>query len=184
MIVHINDKHFGSKVIFSNLTLELPDGSVNVIKGISGRGKTTLLRLILGLDKDYSGFIESPAKFPVALFQEDRLVERLTVGANLRAVSKDSAKISTLLKALDLEKELNSKVDTLSGGMKRRVAIIRALLLDYDWLILDEPFKGLDSELKKRVAALVKSMTVGKGVILVTHEDEEANLFSGNIIEL
>ena len=184
MIVHIVNKHFGTKTVFHDFSIELKEGEVSVIKAPSGRGKTTLFRIILGLDNDFAGFIEDPPKKAIAVFQEDRLVESLSVRANLRSVSKDEEKIKTLLDELGLDGELDAKVNTLSGGMKRRVAIIKALLLDYDWLLLDEPFKGLDSNLKEKVALSILSRAKDKSIVVITHSDEDARLFNGRVIEL
>ena len=79
---------------------------------------------------------------------------------------------------------MNEKVISLSGGMKRRVAILRAVLADYTTIIMDEPFKGLDDDTRKSVINYVKKMTSGKSVLLVTHDLSEADFFNCNILNL
>lgn len=184
MRVVINEKHFGDKKIFSNLDLKLEEGGRYVVRGSSGRGKTTLMRMILSLDRDYLGYIEDPPKQPIAVFQEDRLIPFLTVGANLEAVSKDKERCKELLSAIGLSGEYNSPIESLSGGMKRRVCIVRALLMEYDWLLLDEPFEGLDEDAKKRSIDLILSSSKGKGIILITHSDEDADLIDGTVLNI
>ena len=184
MIVHIKDKHYKEKQIFSNRIFDFASDGVSIVKAPSGYGKTTLLRIISSLDRDYEGFIEDPPCFPVVVFQEDRLVENLSVEANLRAVSKDRNLIRHLLSEVGLIDEIDNKVNELSGGMKRRVSIIRALLLDYDWLLLDEPFQGLDDVLCKKLSSLILSFSKGKGLIVITHDDRDVRLFGGKVIEL
>lgn len=181
MNIYIKDKHFGDKIIFSDFSLDLPEGKVSVIKSPSGRGKTTLLRIMLSLDKDYEGVIIDPPKFPVVVFQEDRLVESLSVRANLKAVSNDMEKASILIDKLGLSGEMDRKISELSGGMKRRVAIARAFLLDFDWLLLDEPFKGLDESTKKMTAGVILDFSKNKSIILITHDDSDAALMGGTI---
>lgn len=184
MRVCIKSKSFGDKCVLENIDLEFKPDRCYGIMGPSGRGKTTLMRILLSLDKNYSGYIEDCPKKPVAVFQEDRLVPSLSVGANLRAVSSDEERIRGLLSDMDLADEYDSKVSSLSGGMRRRVAIIRALLLDYDYLMLDEPFKGLDDEIKKRVASVILKEANGRGIIVITHDKEDIMLLNGELILL
>ena len=146
------------------------------LMGPSGCGKTTLLNLLMGLIKPDSGRIKGlhRCRFSV-VFQEDRLLEPLTAYANVRLVSKiDQSLIEKLLLELGIPPEsMEQPVSAYSGGMKRRVALCRALLADYDVLILDEPYKGLDEETRARVITIVEEMTRGKTVILVTHDASE-----------
>lgn len=180
MIADIKYKAFGEKIIFNNFKAEFPDGSTTAIEGPSGKGKTTLLRILSGLDKDFDGEIKGMPEMPIILFQEDRLVESITLESNLRMVSDDKDRINYLIKELKLEGELKNKVSSFSGGMKRRAAILRALLAPSDALFLDEPFKGLDSALRESVAALIRRENKGKTLILITHDRIEAELLNAN----
>ena len=110
------------------------------------------------------------------MFQEDRLLNRLTAAANVRLAARvPAAQAEELLLALGIPLEsLSLPVSAFSGGMKRRVALCRALLAEYDVLTLDEPYKGLDEETRARVMRLVEAHTAGRTVILVTHTLEEA----------
>ncbi len=178
MKMEIREKRFGDKLIFSSFSLSVPSPSSLFITGESGRGKTTLLRMIAGLDRDYDGTVE--AGKTVMLFQEDRLVENMSVLSNLLLVTDDKAQALYLLERVGLKGEEKSIVSSLSGGMKRRVSIIRLLLLESDVYLLDEPFSGLDGETKKTVAALIREKTQGRTVVVVSHTDEDADLLGCN----
>ena len=176
MIANIKRKAFGDKVVIENLSIEIKEGQVTAIEGPSGKGKTTLIRILSGLDNDYEGRIENMPKNPIVLFQEDRLVESISIESNLAMVSSDKERISSLLSSLGLDGELKNKVSSLSGGMKRRVAIARALLADYDVLFLDEAFKGLDEHTKEAVASLIIKENRGRTLVLITHDKIESEL--------
>ncbi len=180
MNVVINSKRFGDKIIFKNFSLTIPDGATVLIRGESGKGKTTLLRLISGLDDDYSGSIDP--NDAVLLFQEDRLIENMSVLSNLLLVTDDKNKARELLDEVGLEGEEKSIVSTLSGGMKRRVSISRLLLLERSMYLFDEPFTGLDDETKKRTAEVIKKRTAGKTIVVVSHGDDSISLFDSPLI--
>ncbi len=171
MKIDIKEKRFGDKIIFSRFSLDIPDGSSVLLKGESGRGKTTLLRMIASLDRDFDGTIESSRA--VMLFQEDRLIENMGVLSNLLLVTDKKDEALALLERVGLKGEEKSILSTLSGGMKRRVSIARLLLLESDVYLFDEPFNGLDSETKKTVAALIREKTEGKTIIVVSHAEED-----------
>ena len=113
------------------------------------------------------------------VFQEDRLLDELSVCTNIMLPTPGLTKevILEAMDEVDLTCSCNKKVCELSGGMKRRIALLRALLATYDVLILDEPFKGLDKDLKYKVISYIKKMTAHKTVILITHELEDISLF-------
>lgn len=171
MKIDIKEKRFGDKIIFSRFSLDIPDGSSVFLKGESGRGKTTLLRMIAALDRDYDGTIESSRA--VMLFQEDRLIENMGVLSNLLLVTGKKDEALALLERVGLKGEEKSILSTLSGGMKRRVSIARLLLLESDVYLFDEPFNGLDSETKKTVASLIREKTEGRTIIVVSHAEED-----------
>lgn len=169
-------KSFEGKTVIDHLSFKLKAGGHYCLMGPSGCGKTTLLNLLLGLIKPDSGRVHTHGARFSAVFQEDRLLEQMTARDNVALVSRASdEEIISLLKNLGIDDEsLPQPVSTYSGGMKRRVALCRALLADFDVLFLDEPYKGLDDETRARVMDLVDDYTKGKTVVLVTHDHEEA----------
>lgn len=170
-------KSFDGRPIIRDFSMRLDSGCRICLTGASGSGKTTLLRLLMGLEKPDGGELSIPrgTRFS-AVFQEDRLLEQLTAAANVSLVSPAPLEaITALLKALGLNTEsLAQPVSAFSGGMKRRVALCRALLAEYDVLCLDEPYKGLDAPLRAQVMRVVDAHTQGKTVVLVTHDLHEA----------
>ena len=180
-------KSFGEKQVLKDLTWSVPEGRISVIMGPSGGGKTTLLRILLGLEHADSGTVLGlEGKRLSAVFQEDRLCENVSAVSNLRlvnpALSRKSAE--NMLEKLGLGDALRQPVRELSGGMKRRVAIARALCTEYDVLLADEPFKGLDEETKRRTMAFFSESAREKTVILVTHDPSEAEILGGRILPL
>ncbi len=178
MKIHIHEKRFGDKILFSSFRLFLDRGDSLLVTGESGRGKTTLLRILASLDSDYDG--SRPDEKAVMLFQEDRLVENLSVISNLRLVTNDRNAAVKMLSAMGLEKEENSRVSTLSGGMKRRLSLSRLLLLDSPVYLLDEPFTGLDEETKKRCASVVRNVTADRILVVVSHSAEDGKMLGCN----
>lgn len=182
-------KRYGEHVVLSGFTHEFQAGQTTAVMGASGCGKTTLLSLITGLLKPDGGRIEGTADAVFsAVFQEDRLCENLTAAANIRLVTgraRTDREISGALNSVGLEGCSEKPVRELSGGMKRRVALVRALLAEYSVLVLDEPFKGLDENTRAQVAEFCRKMTSGKTVVLVTHDRSDCDLLSAaEIVEL
>ncbi len=175
---------FGEKQVFKDFSLNVKSGERICISAPSGYGKTTLLRLIMGLEKPQSGTVntEKGTRFS-CVFQEDRLIPQKDALGNLTVFGeKEAAK--SLLAELELTDSQNKYPAALSGGMKRRLSIARALLSDADIYIFDEPFSGLDEEIKQKTAALINKKTADKTVILVSHDLADAALLNTKIIEL
>ena len=171
-------KSFDGKLVIDHLSMHLQTGHHYCLMGASGCGKTTLLNLLMGLIKPDSGKIHTHGARMSAVFQEDRLLEQMTAHDNVALVSTaPDDEIHALLQKLGIDEESlpQQPVSTYSGGMKRRVALCRALLADFDVLFLDEPYKGLDDETRTRVMELVSHYTQDKTVLLVTHDREEAD---------
>ncbi len=175
---------YGEKQVLTNFSLKIESGERVCLFGESGKGKTTLLRLICGLERPQAGEITGIDKnrFSV-VFQEDRLLNNLTVLENVCLVGK-SDKAKELLCGLGLEDCFNKKPEELSGGMRRRVAIARALCSEFDVLLLDEAFNGLDEDRIKDTAKLILEETKGKTVIMITHSLEQAQLLKAKIVEI
>ena len=188
-------KTYGEKQVLSQLSKEFPAGETTVIMGVSGCGKTTLLRILLGLEKVDSGKVTGMPERVAVLFQEDRLCEDISAYENIALVlerkrtraQKDAQKHHVEQEAAQVSitaEDLTQNVMELSGGMRRRIALLRALLYDADCVILDEPFKGLDAATKEIVMQYVKEKVAGRTTFLVTHEQAEADFFGGNIWKL
>ena len=160
--------------------------SLQLILGGSGSGKTTLLRILLGLEKPDSGQVQMPS--PVtAVFQENRLCDAFSPLDNVlmaagKSLDRQTA-YSELCRLLPEEAILRPS-STLSGGMKRRAAIARALLAPSQAIIMDEPFTGLDEETKQTVIDYVKEKTAGKLLLITTHQEEEAAALGGQIVRI
>ncbi|MGL4791442.1 MAG: ATP-binding cassette domain-containing protein [Anaerotignaceae bacterium] len=163
------------KKILDNISITFPEGKTTVIYGPSGCGKTTILNVILGLTKVDSGLVNIPknTKFST-VFQEDRLLNSINVLENLMAVNNNKEWCVEISKKVELLEDLYKYPKELSGGMKRRLAIARAMAYNGDVYILDEPSKGLDVGLRKRITLTLKEALEGKTTILVTHNSKEA----------
>lgn len=174
---HVN-MAFGEKEIFCDLSLSFSSPGQYAILGPSGRGKTTLLRLIAGLEMPLCGTITVPKDKRIAFcFQEDRLLPWKTVLENMLLVLPSSHALDQAkywLHQVGLSGEENSYPASLSGGMKRRAALARALAYDADILLMDEPFRALDEETHARMLALVRKAAKDKLLILVTHDETDA----------
>ena len=181
-------KAFGENIVLDGFSHEFSEGKVTAVLGRSGCGKSTLLSILMGLQKPDSGEVILPENCRIsAVFQENRLCENLTASANIRIVTGkrySRAQIASELSAVGLSGCEEKPVRTLSGGMKRRTALLRALLAEYDVLYLDEPFKGLDSDTKRVVLDHCKEKIIGKTVVLVTHDEDECNFLADEIIRL
>ena len=175
MKIHIENlcKSYGGSPVLKNVSFTAGPG-VTCIMAPSGSGKTTLLRILLGLERPDSGTVGLPEKCRwSAVFQEDRLLEGLDAMGNLRFVlgsALDEAAALALLAELGLEDAVGKPAREFSGGMKRRLALARALLAPFDVLALDEPFTGLDQDNRERAWQCVREHAAGKPVLLVSHE--------------
>lgn len=173
--------------VFENLSLEIPDSGITAVIAPSGVGKTTLLRLLAGLEKPDDGAVTvSPEGAKTAyVFQEQRLLPWFSALENIRTVCGVSDETAlSMLNDLGIDTELAAKRPAeLSGGQRQRVCLSRALLFEGDILLLDEPFTGLDSENREIVIGKIKEFAESKPVILVSHIKDDINI-ADKVIEL
>lgn len=181
-------KQYDGKPILQNFCCAWEDTDIICLMGKSGQGKTTLLRILAGLEQADSGSISGIRQKKISMvFQENRLLSGFSVWENLCCVchtqlQKD--KILPMLGQMGLSAWVHQPVELLSGGMQRRIAIARALLLDFDILLMDEPFQGLDMQTKQTIIAMVKERTKNKFVCMSTHHAQEVEEIQGKIIEI
>lgn len=187
-------KTYNEEYIFKKFNFTLEDNSINCIIGKSGCGKSTLLNILAGILKFDEGKILGASKKQVSyVFQEDRLIQWLTVEENLRFAlkkyynkSKINEEIEKNLSLLNLYEVKDKYPEELSGGMKQRINIARAFGKPSEIILMDEPFKSLDYTLKYKIIDEFKEIMKSENrvVILVTHDVDEAIYFQGNIIVL
>ena len=180
-------KSYGDKLALPPFSCTLAEGEIVCLLGQSGCGKTTLLRLLLGLETPTGGTVTGLPDRISAVFQEDRLCPAFSAVTNVslalgRQVPK--GEIVNLLTDLGLGDALKKPVRELSGGMQRRVAIARSLLFPADLFLMDEPFKGLDEDTRRTVMDTVLACKKGKTLLVVTHDPEEAAYLGGRIVRM
>lgn len=171
-------KSFSEAKLFENLSYDFPEKGLVYLTGESGKGKTTLLRMIAGLDTAYTGTISREGEVSY-LFQDRRLFPVLTALDNVaiahenggadKATAREKAR--DLLLALNLsDEDMQKRPSQLSGGMQQRVAFARALLFDAPILLLDEPFKELDEKNRQVITHMILEEAERRLVVLVNHD--------------
>ncbi len=173
-------KSYGDTQVLRNVTAQVNAGEVVALRGVSGAGKTTLLMILSGLMKPDKGKVKLVGGVNF-LFQENRLLPWLTVKENILFVNR-SADTKSLLKLVSLEGTEDMYPDELSGGMKRRLSIARTLAGEGSTVFLDEPFTGLDEDLRAEVSQRVFDILRNHAVILVTHDSIEVERFANREI--
>ena len=180
-------KRFGEKTLFEDLTLNVTEPAI--LWAPSGWGKTTLLRILMGLELPTSGTVQGVGRVG-AVFQEDRLCPQLTAVQNVELVLPEGKtdykeQILSDFQQLGYDAQaLALPVRKLSGGQKRRAALLRALWAECDTLLLDEPFTGMDPATMKKAAALLKERSGQRAVLLATHDREAIQELGWNVINL
>lgn len=192
-------KSYSGKVLFEGLNLEMHVPDIYCLMGISGWGKTTFLRIVMGLERPdhgqvlWQGSHTSAGTWPKmgCVFQEDRLCEGFSAVENVAMVLDRKLKWevrmekarSQLLDVLDAD-SLGKAVSKLSGGMRRRVAIVRAMASDADVIFMDEPFTGLDVSTRQQVIAYILKKQEGRLMLIVTHQLQDAQLLGARAIQM
>lgn len=175
-------KSFDGKMVLDHVSLTLESGGTACLMAPSGRGKTTLLRCIAGLETPDSGQITDLPERIAYVFQEDRLCDGFSAVDNIRLVTGKAlgeGEIRRHLEELGLAGSLDQPVRELSGGMRRRVVISRAVCFGADLLLLDEPFKGLDDEARQQTADYTLRHRGAAAILCVTHDREDAAALGG-----
>lgn len=185
-------KSFDKKTLFRDFSFSFEENGIYAVTGDSGVGKTTLLRIIAGLDNDFSGEVENGGIGKVSYcFQEHRLFPSLSAFDNVYKVSfteereENKSAVKELLEKLNFsERDMLLRPDELSGGMRQRVAFSRAILKKSPILLLDEATKELDSELADKVLEIISEEAKKRLVIFVTHKPDEITKLGAKIIKL
>ena len=175
--------------VLKDIAFALKPGETGVLIGPSGCGKTTLLRIVAGLDHDYQGRVSRLPQTRIGMvFQEPRLLPWRSVEQNIRiaAPQADEAKLSALFAALELNAHRSHFPGELSLGLARRVAVARALAVEPDLLILDEPLASLDDALATRLRGQIASLVESRPMVtlMVTHDLEDAVCFGDRLFFL
>lgn len=181
-------KSFDGKRVLENVNKNLEKGKIYCLMAPSGAGKTTLLRILAGLEQADGGEMTADGlnQICTVCFQEDRLAEQYTAMDNILMVvgSRRKAEAKTHLLRLLPEEALTQNCNALSGGMKRRVSLVRAVMAESEILLLDEPFAGLDEENKKKCAEYILVYQQERTVIVATHDEADATWLGGEIWKL
>ena len=173
-------KSYNGKPVLTDFSLDVSSDSSYLITGESGAGKTTFLRILLGLEKPDQGRVRLLGDYKYSrvnagvVFQEDRLCENFSAVQNVAMVSK---KLSERIAREELEKilpadQLDKPVRELSGGMRRRVCIIRACVVPSDVIVMDEPFAGLDEENRQKCIQYIRGIQGSTPLVITGHSME------------
>lgn len=161
-------KTYGEKAVLDQFSAEYATGETYYLTGPSGSGKTTLLRILAALTRTDAGEVSLPASCAM-VFQEDRLCEDYSAVKNVELVTGDSKKAEEALGRLLEQDALHRPCRELSGGMKRRVALVRAMEAESEYLLLDEPFAGMDSKTRRRAKEYIRARQGGRTMIIADH---------------
>lgn len=176
----------GKAIVVNDFSYQFSQGSRYCIMAPSGYGKTSLLKVLLGLKMPYKGSV-SGFEYTSAVFQEDRLIEDCTALENCQIVAPRDTSFSyterVLLQLISRDK-LEVAVSELSGGMRRRVELARALIASSEVIILDEPFTGLDNETRCQTAKVLLEHQAGRTIIMATHNEDDSRVLDATVVRL
>ena len=179
-------KSFGNFEVIHHWNLTVEEGEKVVLLGPSGCGKTTFLRIIAGLEKPTEGKIDIGFERLGFVFQEPRLIPWKTVRDNLRLIEEDEGKIKTILELVKLNGFEDHFPSQISGGMKQRLNLARAMVVEPDFMILDEPFTSLDIKVKMEIMEDLMEIWEKRRftMLMVTHDVKEAVYMGDRILIL
>ena len=180
-------KAFGENKVLCDISMVIPKGSRVLITAPSGRGKTTLLRIMMGLETPDSGEVKNRPHRQAAVFQEDRLPDEFTPVNCVKmtcAHGVTKALIRENLAAVGLDGHCDKPVSQLSGGMRRRVAIVRAVMSGAETVYFDEPFTGLDNATKRLVIEYILNNCEGRTLVFVSHCPDDAQLLNAKELRI
>jgi sulfonate transport system ATP-binding protein len=186
MRVEVRRKEFGDAPILDRIELTVDEGEIVALTGPSGVGKTTLLRIIAGLDSDFEGAVTDPGRIAM-VFQSPTLLPWRSAADNLRLTTgAERISIDRLLDEVGLEGKANFFPGQLSLGQQRRLALARALAANPATLLMDEPFISLDEETAARMRRLTMKVLEGRRIatLLVTHDLVEAATLADRVVML
>jgi putative hydroxymethylpyrimidine transport system ATP-binding protein len=186
---------YAGETIFENLNLTIPPGEIFALLGPSGVGKSSLLRIIAGLEPPAAGTVTATDQLPIKhriayMAQQDLLLpwatveQNVTLGATLRGEPPDPARAKILLDQVGLSANAQSLPATLSGGMRQRAALARTLYEDRPIVLMDEPFSALDAITRHRIQNLATTLLAGRTTLLITHDPAEACRISHSLAVL
>ena len=181
-------KAYGENRVLRGIDFVLGEGSVTCLMAPSGSGKTTLFRVLLGLETANSGRVRGvePGRISM-MFQEDRLCPTLTPVENVALVlGRDASRgeLRAMLEEILPAECLDQPALELSGGMRRRVSLARAVAYPSDLVVLDEPFTGLDAATKRRVIEFILRHRDGRTLLVATHGEEDVELLGARLLHL
>ena len=182
------EKSFGEKKVLSGVSLDVKKGDIAMLYGMSGCGKTTLMRIAAGLEKEDKGTVRRNGKIAV-VFAEARLFPTATVLENITLVMsgdkrKNAEKAKEILAAFGLSEAETLYPRELSTGMAARVSLARAVAYDADIYLMDEPFKSLDGEVKMIVMDYLRSFLKEKATLIISHDEAEADAMGGKVCRM
>jgi putative hydroxymethylpyrimidine transport system ATP-binding protein len=186
---------FGAQTLFEALDLDLQAGRLTALLGESGVGKSTLLRVLAGLEYPHAGEVTSDDGRPISdrvafMGQQDLLLPWLSalanvsVGARLRGDRPNRARAMSLLARVGLADSADALPEHLSGGMRQRVALARTLYEDRPIVLMDEPFSALDALTRARIQSLAAELLAGRTVLFITHDPLEACRLADTLLVL
>ena len=184
---------FKDQLLFDDLNLDLPPGKITCLLGPSGVGKSSLLRLIAGLEHGAAGDVRADDDAPVStrvayMAQQDlllpwlRLIDNVMLGGRLRGKPQSRDAAVEILRGLQLEPHMTKRPAELSGGMRQRAALARTLLEDRPIVLMDEPFSALDAVTRQELQVLTHKLLRGKTVLMVTHDPLEAARLADHLL--
>lgn len=165
---------YAGETVLRDFSLSLPSQGCLVVMGPSGLGKTSLLKILAGLHRPDAGQCHGLAGTRAAvLFQENRLLPWFSLYRNIRLVCRTEEETELWLRRVSLWEDRDKFPGELSGGMQRRAALARALAFGGDFYLMDEPFAGLDADLRQEMIALVRETCRESLLVVVTHDEAE-----------